>query len=111
MLVDYVNREIAAGKEIRAAIYGATVARFRPILLTSLTTFLGLTPLMLETSIQARFMIPMAISLAFGVLFASLITLLLVPTTYLVLDDVANLWRSYFGAKQAGDAVNGIRSR
>jgi hypothetical protein len=78
VLVDYVNRELAEGRPIREAIRNATTARFRPILLTSLTTFFGLTPLMLETSIQARFMIPMAISLAFGVLFSSFITLLLV---------------------------------
>ncbi len=93
VLVDYVNRELASGAPIRDAIKNAATARFRPILLTSLTTFFGLTPLMLETSVQARFMIPMAISLAFGVLFSSFITLLLVPVSYLVLDDVAGFGR------------------
>jgi multidrug efflux pump subunit AcrB len=93
VLVDYVNRELAGGAPIREAIRNAATARFRPIMLTSLTTFFGLTPLMLETSIQARFMIPMAISLAFGVLFSSFITLLLVPVSYLVLDDLAGLGR------------------
>jgi multidrug efflux pump subunit AcrB len=93
VLVDYVNRELAEGAPIREAIKNAATARFRPILLTSLTTFFGLTPLMLETSIQARFMIPMAISLAFGVLFSSFITLLLVPVAYLVLDDLAGAGR------------------
>jgi len=102
VLVDQVNFGVAGGMEIRAAVYQATVARFRPILLTSLTTFLGLTPLMMETSIQARFMIPMAISLAFGVLFASFITLLLVPTAYLVLEDVQKLLGRFSGSSEAG---------
>jgi multidrug efflux pump subunit AcrB len=97
VLVDYVNRELAEGRTTREAIRNAATARFRPILLTSLTTFFGLTPLMLETSIQARFMIPMAISLAFGVLFSSFITLLLVPVSYLVLDDLAGLGRRWLG--------------
>jgi predicted RND superfamily exporter protein len=64
------------------------VQRFRPIFLTSATTFLGLVPLIAARSVQAQFLIPMAISLGFGVLFATLITLLLVPCGYLVLDDL-----------------------
>ena len=60
--------------------------RFRPIFLTSLTTFVGLIPLLLEKSAQAQFMIPMAVSLAFGVVFATVITLLLVPVSYLILE-------------------------
>jgi multidrug efflux pump subunit AcrB len=63
-------------------------ARFRAIILTSLTTFLGLSPMILETSMQARFLIPMALSLGFGVLFATGITLVLVPCLYCVLRDV-----------------------
>ena len=63
-------------------------ARFRPILLTSLTTFAGLMPMLLETDMQARFLIPMAISLGFGILFATFITLLLVPCVYLMLEDL-----------------------
>ena len=70
------------------AVSTAGMARFRPILLTSLTTFAGLTPLMLEESRQARFLIPMAISLAFGVIFATFITLLTVPANYLILEDI-----------------------
>ena len=66
--------------------------RFRPILLTSLTTAAGVTPLMLETSLQAQFLIPMAVSLASGVLFATLITLALVPALYLILEDIKNLF-------------------
>ena len=69
----------------------AGVARFRPILLTSMTTFVGLSPLMLERSMQARFLIPMAVSLAFGVVFATFITLMLVPATYLILEDLRGL--------------------
>jgi multidrug efflux pump subunit AcrB len=91
VLVDYVNGLVAEGAELAEAVCTAGQARFRAILLTSLTTFAGLTPMMLETSMQAQFMIPMAISLAFGVLFASLITLFLVPSVYLVLEDVRRL--------------------
>jgi multidrug efflux pump subunit AcrB len=93
VLVDYVNRRVAEGAGIQEAIRDAATARFRPILLTSLTTFAGLTPLMMETSMQARFMIPMAVSLAFGVLFASFITLFLVPCSYLLLEDFLGLFQ------------------
>lgn len=79
VLVDYVNRQLRAGRPLREALETAGVARFRAIFLTSLTTFAGLTPLMLETSVQAQFMIPMAVSLAFGVVFATAITLVVVP--------------------------------
>lgn len=88
VMVDFVNRARAAGARLTDAIREAGVARFRPIILTSLTTFLGLTPLLLEKSLQAQFLIPMAVSLAFGVLFATLITLILVPVLYYVLEDV-----------------------
>ena len=67
--------------------------RFRPIVMTALTTFFGLTPMILETSLQARFLIPMAVSLGFGVLFATAITLVLVPTLYLILEDIRALFR------------------
>jgi len=63
-------------------------ARFRPILLTSLTTFVGLLPVLFERSLQAQFLKPMAISIGFGVLFATLITLIMVPALYLVLEDL-----------------------
>ena len=65
--------------------------RFRAIILTSLTTFAGLTPMILERSLQAQFLIPMAVSLGFGVLFGTVITLLLVPSIYMILEDVLNL--------------------
>jgi len=91
VLVDYINRRRREGIDLQTAIRKAGVARFRPILLTSLTTFVGLTPLILEKSTQAQFLIPMAISLGFGILFATLVTLLLVPTSYLILEDLRSL--------------------
>jgi len=91
VLVDYVNRHRIRGRSVIEAAWGAGVARFRPILLTSLTTFAGLTPMLLETDLQAKFLIPMAISLGFGILFATTITLLLVPCVYLILEDLKRL--------------------
>jgi multidrug efflux pump subunit AcrB len=91
VLVDYVNRARERGEALRVAIRRAGVARFRAILLTSLTTFAGLTPLMLEKSVQAQLMVPMAISLAFGVLFSTFISLMLVPASYMVLEDLLAL--------------------
>lgn len=92
VLVDYVNRQIRSGKGVVEAAWEAGAARFRPILLTSLTTFAGLTPMLLETDLQAKFLIPMAISLSFGILFATLITLILVPCIYIMLEDVKRLF-------------------
>jgi multidrug efflux pump subunit AcrB len=88
VLVDYINKCKKEGGDLHDIIRHAGGARFRPILLTTLTTFVGLTPILLETSLQAQFLIPMAISLSFGVLFASFITLLLVPCMYLMLEDI-----------------------
>jgi multidrug efflux pump subunit AcrB len=91
VLVDYINRQVReAGMPMKAALLSAGTRRFRPILLTSLTTFFGLSPILLEKSLQAQFLIPMAISLSFGIVFATLITLLLVPILYLVLEDVGS---------------------
>ena len=87
VMVDFINRARKAGHPLHEAIRESGVARFRPIILTSLTTFVGLTPLLLEKSLQAQFLIPMATSLAFGVVFATLITLILVPTLYFILED------------------------
>ncbi|MCK5808746.1 efflux RND transporter permease subunit, partial [bacterium] len=89
VLIDAVNRRVKVEKmPINEAVVAACHGRFRPILLTSLTTFFGLAPMLVETSIQAQFLIPMAISLAFGVMFATLITLVLVPTELLILDSI-----------------------
>ncbi|MCP4658537.1 MAG: efflux RND transporter permease subunit, partial [bacterium] len=87
IMIDLVNRERAAGTPLEVAIRQSGMRRFRPILLTTLTTFLGLTPMILETSRQAKFLIPMAVSLGFGVLFATAITLVLVPAIYRILED------------------------
>jgi multidrug efflux pump subunit AcrB len=92
ILVDFVNRERALGVPLEQAVMDATRKRFRAILLTSLTTFFGLVPIVLETSLQAQIMIPMAASLAFGILFATVITLFLIPALYLILDDFGR-WR------------------
>ncbi|NIP92358.1 MAG: efflux RND transporter permease subunit, partial [Akkermansiaceae bacterium] len=78
VLVDYVNRHRKESKSVPEAALRAGGVRFRAILLTSLTTFAGLMPMLLETDIQARFLVPMAISLGFGILFATTITLILV---------------------------------
>jgi multidrug efflux pump subunit AcrB len=87
VLVFTANRIRGQGKTAREAITKAGGMRFRPILLTSLTTFAGLSPMLLERSVQAQFLIPMAISLGFGVLFSTLVTLLLIPCGYMILDD------------------------
>jgi multidrug efflux pump subunit AcrB len=93
VLVDSVNQRRSEGEDLATAIRSAGVSRFRAILLTSLTTFAGLTPMMAETSVQSQMLIPMAISLAFGVVFATAITLLLVPAIYLILDDFMRILR------------------
>ena len=87
VMVDYVNQARRDGVALRQAVQDAGSARFRAIILTSLTTFFGLLPIVLEKSLQAKMVIPMAISLAFGILFATVITLLLIPCLYLILDD------------------------
>ncbi len=91
VLVDHVNHLRSQGARLAEAVRDAGRARLRAILLTSLTTFAGLTPMMLEQSLSARFMIPMAIALAFGVIFASLITLFFVPCAHLVVEDLSLL--------------------
>lgn len=88
VLVDYVNRHREEDGCLLTAVKNAGARRFRPILLTSLTTFAGLAPMLTETDMQAKFLIPMAVSLGFGILFATTITLLLVPSVYLMLEDV-----------------------
>ncbi len=91
LLVAAINEHRSRGVDICEAIVSAAVRRARPIVLTSLTTFVGLVPMILETSAQARFLIPMAISLGFGVLFATPICLLLVPSVYAALLDLQRL--------------------
>ncbi|MGD9022580.1 MAG: efflux RND transporter permease subunit [Deltaproteobacteria bacterium] len=93
VLIDATNRIRRQGADAQQAITQAGALRFRAIILTSLTTFAGLTPILLERSLQAQFLIPMAISLGFGVLFGTGITLVLVPCLYVILEDMHNLWR------------------
>jgi len=98
IMIDLINRERAAGIELARVVRDCVTRRFRPIMLTTLTTFFGLAPMLLERSLQARFLIPMAISLAFGVMFATLITLFLVPALYMILEDIkARLFGSVSG--------------
>ena len=96
VLVDFINRERKEGVPLSEAIRDAGLARFRPILLTSITTFVGLTPLLLEKSPQAQFMIPMAISLAFGIVFGTVITLILVPIIYYSQEDIKRVFVGLF---------------
>lgn len=94
VMVTFINRRRAAGQALMEAVREAGAARFRAIFLTSLTTFLGLTPIMLERSLHARFLIPMAVSLAFGVGFATFVTLLVVPTLTVVVEDFKKLLKA-----------------
>ncbi len=95
VFVHFVNQHRGERKRVRDAVVDAGTHRFRPILLTSLTTFAGLMPLLLEKSVQAKFLVPMAVSLGFGVLFATLITLVMVPLLYVVLIDLRRGARAY----------------
>ncbi len=105
LLVDSINRESSRTKSegssshpeslIDAAISGGAL-RFRPVLITSLTTFGGLSPMMFETGVQAQFLVPMALSLGFGILFAPLVLVFIVPSLYLALEDVRRLLRRFF---------------
>ena len=88
------------GLSVQDVICRAGARRFRPILLTSVTTFCGLLPMIFETSIQAKFLIPMAISIAFGILFATFIILLIVPALYLMMEDLIRFRIWLFGAAE-----------
>ncbi|MEM9059757.1 MAG: efflux RND transporter permease subunit [Pseudomonadota bacterium] len=91
VMIDYANKRRFEGMAAFDAIYGAGLRRFRPILLTTVTTFCGLAPMIFETSRQAKFLIPMAISLGYGIVFATLVVLFLIPALYMVLEDVKSL--------------------
>ena len=108
IMVDFINRKRDQYGELGAAVREAGVSRFRPILLTSLTTFFGLAPLMADRSFGAAFLVPMAVSLAFGVIFATVITLILVPTAYVILEDVRRTtrWLLGRGDSEAGRLEN-----
>ena len=110
VLVDYVNQKRKSGVPLYDAVTTAGLARFRPILLTSLTTFGGLIPTMFEKSTQAQFLVPMAVSLGWGILFATVVTLILVPVNYMILEDIRHglralwnwWWRPFQREETAG---------
>jgi multidrug efflux pump subunit AcrB len=99
ILIDFINRAIREGVPMDEAVEASGKARFRPVILTSLTTIAGLMPLLLERSFQAQFLIPMAVSICFGLLVATGLTLLLVPALYLIIKDVSG-----FAARLVGKA-------
>jgi multidrug efflux pump subunit AcrB len=88
VMTDFVNQRRAEGYSIREAVADAGSARFRAITLTSITTFFGVVPIMFEPSLQAKFVAPMANALGFAVLYATVVTLILVPCLYMVLEDI-----------------------
>ena len=105
VMVDFVNRNRLKYPDLLEAVRHSGVARFRAIMLTSLTTFAGLTPLIFfEKSVQAQFLVPMAISLSFGVMFATVVTLVIVPAGYMILEDLKNsaqrAWLWLYGQPQ-----------
>ncbi|KPZ71494.1 Cobalt-zinc-cadmium resistance protein CzcA [Shewanella sp. P1-14-1] len=96
VMVDYVNNSRKQGIRLNEAVINAGCRRFRAIMLTSLTTFIGLVPIMTETSMQAQMVIPMAVSLAFGVLFATVVTLCLIPCLYIAIEDMRRIARKIY---------------
>jgi len=112
VMIDFINQKTRAGENVYEAVIQSGTRRFRPIFLTSATTFAGLMPLLFDNSLQAQFLIPMATSLAFGILFATAITLFLIPCAYLVAEEIkaklgkAWIWWRYPSGKpllEAGD--------
>jgi multidrug efflux pump subunit AcrB len=97
ILIDFINRAVRDGKPLEEAVEYAGKARFRPVILTSITTIAGLTPLMLEQSLQAQSLIPMAVSVTFGLLVATVLTLLFVPGLYMIIKDLTGLSTRLFG--------------
>jgi multidrug efflux pump subunit AcrB len=96
VMTDYVNQVRKQGVSVKNAVIEAGCARFRAILLTSITTFAGVLPIMFETSLQAKFVIPMAVALGFAVMFATLITLILVPCLYIIIGDIGALFKNTY---------------
>ena len=111
VMVDYVNNSRKAGVPMRLAVLNAGCKRFRAIMLTSLTTFIGLVPIMSETSMQAQMVIPMAVSLAFGVLFATVVTLCLIPCLYIAIEDSKALMARIIGIYSQAPTPQGEASQ
>jgi multidrug efflux pump subunit AcrB len=99
VLVDFVNRRREEGVGAVQALIDGGVSRFRPILLTSVTTFVGILPLIAERSVQAQFLKPMVISLGWAVAFALFVSLLLVPSLYAVGTEVGRIFRWSWGGR------------
>ena len=100
IMIEFANRKRESGIGMVDAVIEAGIQRFRPILLTTMTTFAGLAPMILETSRQARFLIPMALSLGFGILFATFVTLVLIPALYMIIEDLKALTKKLRGRKE-----------
>jgi HAE1 family hydrophobic/amphiphilic exporter-1 len=88
VLIDFINQRMAGGMPLQDAVIDAGRRRFRPVLLTSVTTVAGLTPILMETSLQAQFLIPMATSLSFGIMMSTVLVLVLVPSFYCIFDKL-----------------------
>jgi multidrug efflux pump subunit AcrB len=111
VLIDFVNENLDNGMEDRDAIVAAAKSRFRPIMLTALTTFLGVAPITFETSLQAQFLIPMSASLGFGVLFGTVLLLLMIPAlTVIQMRGTARIKR-WFGSKPQGHDAGEAEAR
>ena len=111
VLVDYVNRKRREGQPMQDAVMESCVVRFRPIMLTSVTTFVGLIPLMATNTPATAPFIPMAVSLAWGVLFATFNTLLLVPCLYVMVEDWLDLWgriKAWIAGEPAPDSAERV---
>jgi len=100
VFVYQINRFLRAGQKVEDAVYNAGINRLRPILLTTLTTALGMAPLILETSRQAQFLIPMGISIAYGLLFGTMILLLILPSAFLAFNTVRVKWATLFSKER-----------
>lgn len=109
IMVDFVNRGREEGIPLREAVVNAGTSRFRAIMLTTMTTFLGLLPIMFETSLQAQLVIPMTLSLGWGILFGTLLTLVMIPSLYMILDDFTRLLVRLF--KDNGTEAEGLETK
>ncbi|TMM47753.1 efflux RND transporter permease subunit [Colwellia ponticola] len=110
VMVDYVNNARKRGESLKYAVVHAGTKRFRAIMLTSITTFVGLVPIVFfETSMQALIVIPMAVSLSFGVLFATVVTLVLIPSLYMIIEDIKTLFSRHKKQRHQADKINTTR--
>jgi multidrug efflux pump subunit AcrB len=107
ILIDFINGRVRGGAMVFESVIAAGQSRFRPVLLTSVTTVAGLFPLLLETSFQAQFLIPMAVSISFGLIAATGLTLVFVPALYAVIVDVTGI----FMAKQENGETTVLERR